>query len=42
MTKQCSIRIRKWSVGALERGAHCWSTIVGKRIGSRWEADRRS
>ena len=45
MTKQCSIRIRKWSVGAVER----WSVertadrqslgselaVVGKRIGDR-------
>ena len=31
------LQMERWSVGALERGA--WSVL---RIGSRWEADRRS
>ena len=32
MTKQCSIRIRKWSVGA-------WSALL---IDNRWEANWQS
>ena len=36
------LQMERWSVGALERGACCGLAVFGKRIGSRWEADRRS
>ena len=35
-------QMERWSVGALERGAHSRSAVVGKKIANRWEEDWQS
>ena len=40
--QQRNSQMERWSVGALERGAHSRSAVVGKLIANRWEADCQS